>query len=97
MNIRSKQRKIKPATLRMDADWREKKMELDANWMAKQMSAVATMMWTVTERMDDFDWDGFSPKMKPRVRILAMHAAMLDLWADEVREQAKKRGPNEEA
>jgi hypothetical protein len=78
----SKQRKIKPEKLRLDADW-----------LAKQMEAVSTMMWAVTERMDDFDWDEFSPKMKPRARILAMHAAMLAMWADEVRAQAKKIGP----
>jgi hypothetical protein len=41
--------------------------------------------------MDDFDWDWFSPKMKPRVRILAMYGAMLDMWADEVRVKAKQK------
>jgi hypothetical protein len=91
----SKQRKRKPATLRMDADWREKKMELDANWLAKQMSAVSTMMWTVAEQMWDFDLAGLSPNLKNRARILASQGMMLDMWADEVRAQAKanKRGP----
>jgi hypothetical protein len=76
----SKQRKSNPEKLRLDADW-----------LAKQMAAVATIMWTLTEQMDDFDWDGFSPKMKPRARILAMHGAMLSMWADEVRAQAKQK------
>jgi hypothetical protein len=76
----SKQRKSKPATLPMDDDW-----------LAKQMVAVSTMMWAVAERMEYFA--GFNPKMKSRVRILAMHGAMLSMWADEVRAQAKQRGP----
>jgi hypothetical protein len=86
----SKQRKSKPATLRMDADWREKKMELDANWLAKQMAAVSTMMWTVAEQMWGFDLAGLSPNLKNRARILASHGMMLDNWADEVRALAKK-------
>jgi hypothetical protein len=75
----SKQRKIKPEKLRLDADW-----------LAKQMSAVSTMMWTVAEQMWDFDLAGFSPNLKNRARILAEHGAMLSMWADEVRAQAKK-------
>jgi hypothetical protein len=73
----SKQRKIKQAALRMDADW-----------LAKQMAAVSTMIWTVAELAEEFY--GLNPKMKPRVRMLAIHAAMLSMWADEVRAQAKK-------
>jgi hypothetical protein len=91
----SKQRKSKPepATLRMDADWRKKKMELDAYWLAKQIAALATMMWTVAERMEHFD--RLNPNMKGRATMLASQGMMLDNWADEVRAQAKanKRGP----
>jgi hypothetical protein len=81
----SKQRKSKPATQRQ---------RLDADFLAKQMAAVCTMMWTVAERMEYFA--GFNPKMKSRVRILAMHAAMLSMWSDEVREQAKREGDGDE-
>jgi hypothetical protein len=68
---------------------------MDAEWLATQMAAVATMMWTVAEQMWDFDLAGFSPNLKERARILASQGMMLDMWADEVREQAKanKRGP----
>jgi hypothetical protein len=78
----SKQRKSNPATLRMDSDW-----------LARQMSAVATMMWTVAERMEESAV--FDKKLKDRALVLATHGAMLSMWADEVRAQTKanKIGP----
>jgi hypothetical protein len=75
----SKQRKSNPEKLRMDAEW-----------LATQMAAVATMMWTVAERMDEEDFNGLNPKLKPRALTLANHGVMLDMWASELREQAKK-------
>jgi hypothetical protein len=72
----SKQRKRKPEKLRLDADW-----------LAKQMTAVATMMWTVAERMEHFN--GFNPNLKERGLKLASLGVMLDMWADEVRARAK--------
>jgi hypothetical protein len=77
----SKQRKSNPTKLRMDAEW-----------LATQMAAVATMMWTVAEQMWDFDLSGISPNLKERARILAAQGIMIDMWADEVRAQAKQRG-----
>jgi hypothetical protein len=76
----SKQRKRKPATLRLDADR-----------MAKHMTTVAAMMWTVAKRMEDFN--GLNPNMKGRAMRLASQGMMLDNWADEVRAQANKKVP----
>jgi hypothetical protein len=73
----SKQRKSNPEKLRLDADF-----------LAKQMQAVSTMMWTVAEQMEDFN--GFNPRLKERGLKLASLGVLLDMWADEVRAQAKK-------
>ena len=74
----TKQRKRKPATLRMDADW-----------LAVQMAALATMMWIVAERMEYFA--GFNPKLSKHGRQLAGASAIVKEWAGFVREQANKQ------
>jgi hypothetical protein len=51
------------------------------------------MMWTVSERMAMEEFDGFNPKLKNSAMIMAKHAALLSMWADEVRTKAKQRGP----
>jgi hypothetical protein len=63
---------------------------MDADWLARQMDAVSTMMWTVAERMAMEEFDGFNPKLKNSAMIMAKHAALLSIWADEVRAQARK-------
>jgi len=74
----SKQRKRKPATLRMDADW-----------LAEQMAATATMMWATAERMEYFA--GFNPRLLKHGRQLAGASAILREWAGYVREQASEQ------
>jgi hypothetical protein len=63
---------------------------MDADFLAEQMAAVATMMWTVAERMEYFA--GFEPKLKDRALRLAALGAVLKTWASEVREQAINGG-----
>jgi hypothetical protein len=76
--MKQRKRKRKPATLRMDAEF-----------LAEQMAAVATMMWTVAERMEYFA--GFNPKLKGRALRTAEVAAVLRTWCSEIREQANKQ------
>ena len=75
---KQRKRKIKPATLRTDADW-----------LAEQMAATATMMWATAERMEYFA--GFNPKLSKHGRQLAEASAILREWSGFVREQASKQ------
>ena len=74
----TKQRKRKPATLRMDADW-----------LAEQMWATSIMMWATAERMEYFA--GFNPRLLKHGRQLAGASAIVREWAGCVREQANKQ------
>jgi hypothetical protein len=81
----TKQRKRKPEDPRKDAEYRAVH-RMDAAYLAEQMWSVATMMWTVAERMEYFA--GFNPKMRGRALRLAEVAAVMMTWCSEVREQA---------
>ena len=72
---KQRKRKIKPATLRTDAEF-----------LAEQMWALSIMMWTVAERMEYFA--GFDPLLGWRSRDLAGASSTLKEWAKEVREKA---------
>jgi hypothetical protein len=84
----TKQRKSKPKDPRKDAEYRAVH-RMDAAYLAEQMAAVATMMWTVAERMEFFA--GFNPKMRGRAVRLAEVAAVVRTWCSEVRGQSNKQ------
>jgi hypothetical protein len=74
----TKQRKRKPATLRIDSEF-----------LAEQMAATATMMWAVAERMAYFA--GLNVVELDKAHRLAGVSAVLKIWAREVREKANKQ------
>jgi len=74
----TKQRKRKPATPRTYAEL-----------LAEQMEAAATIVWTVSEKMECFA--GFYPKTRDRPLRVAAWSVMLRTWASEVREQANNQ------
>ena len=74
----TKQRKRKPATLRMDAEFLEEHM-----W------ATSIMMRATAERMEYLA--GFNPKLLKHGRQLAGASAIVREWAGYVREQASKQ------
>jgi len=71
-------KKSKPATPRADAEL-----------LAEQMEAAATIVWTVSEKMEYFA--GFYPKTRDRPLRVAAMSVILRTWASEVREQANKQ------
>ena len=75
---KQRKRKSKPVALLTDAEL-----------LAEQMEAAATIMWTVSEKMEYFA--GFDPKTRDRPLRVAAWSVILRTWASEVREQANKQ------